>query len=90
MEHTPGSWRPIPYSSVVGAGVAAQPNPKENSIVLAMIPGADRDTANANARLMAAAPELLEALEGMVDSAKNHRIPLTGRARAVIAKVKEE
>ncbi len=42
----------------------------------------------ANARLIAAAPELLEVVEELVESAKNHRIPLTGRARAVVAKVK--
>ena len=43
----PTPWRPVPYSSVVGAGVAAQPDPKENSIVVAMIPGPDRATAEA-------------------------------------------
>ena len=44
----------------------------------------------ANARLLAAAPELLEALESMIASAKNHRIPLTEKARAAIAKAKEQ
>ena len=66
MAYTPGPWRPIPYSSMVGAGVAAQPNKDENSIVIAMSRGADRETANANACLMAAAPELLIALEWML------------------------
>jgi hypothetical protein len=44
----------------------------------------------ANAKLIAAAPELLEELERMVASAENNRIPLTGRARSVISKVKGE
>lgn len=43
-----------------------------------------------DARTIAAAEELLEALESMVASAKNHRIPLTEKARAAIAKVRME
>ncbi len=62
-EHTPGDWYTVAYSSVVGGGVWSQPDPKENPVCVAMIPGPDRSTVEANARLIAAAPDMLDALQ---------------------------
>jgi hypothetical protein len=70
VAHTAGEWRPTPYSSVVGAGVMAQPDPKQNSMVLAMVQGRTRAEAEANARLIAAAPDLLTELRATADAAR--------------------
>lgn len=50
--HTPGPWHISPYSSIVGIAVYG------DGIVIAGV-RADKPTAEANARLIAAAPELL-------------------------------
>lgn len=80
---TPTPWRPISYSSVVGASVVAQPDPKENSVTVAMIPGPDRATAESNAALIVHAVnrdhlfgELVEALEGMLGELHDGVTPL--------------
>lgn len=65
-EHTPGPWQANAYSSVVGLPVSAQPDPKENTIIICGVRG-DRATAEANARVIAAAPELLAALKELAD-----------------------
>ncbi len=49
--HTPGPWDAAPWSSVVGGGVFAQPDPKKNQVLLAQV----RST-HADSVLMAAAP----------------------------------
>lgn len=63
--HTPGRWRATPYSSVIGAGVMVQPDPARNSWVLAMVQGQSGPEAEANARLIAAAPDMLAALRAV-------------------------
>jgi outer membrane scaffolding protein for murein synthesis (MipA/OmpV family) len=60
-KHTAGEWEASPWSSSVGAGVFAQPDPAENTRMIAAVPG-EKEEAEANARLIASAPELLEAL----------------------------
>ena len=68
--YTPGPWKAAPFSSVVGCPITAQPDPKQNTIVVAGTRGAFgedyRGEIEANARLIASAPELLAALEGML------------------------
>jgi hypothetical protein len=66
-KHTPGPWKAAPYSSVVGCPVSAQPDKRKNTFVVAGVHGAaaeDDDErrleVEANARLIAAAPELLD------------------------------
>lgn len=88
MKHTPGPWVTSP-----------EPNGKEWVVdagpwgicVCAFAPGLG--TAEANARLIAAAPELLEALETLLGFVENKRFPDTiyvrnaiNEAEAVIAK----
>jgi hypothetical protein len=63
--HTKGPWTAGHFSSVVGLPVMAQPDPTSNSVVICGVRG-DRETAEANARLIAAAPDLLEALRSLV------------------------
>lgn len=66
--HTPGPWIAAPYSSVVGAPVVASPNGRSIANVTYFGLGGDfkyhDDESRANARLIAAAPSLLEAMEG--------------------------
>lgn len=68
--YTPGSWRAAPFSSVVGCPITAQPDPKKNTVIIAGVRGAFGDDyraeVEANARLIASAPELLEALESLM------------------------
>lgn len=63
--HTPGPWTACAYSGVVGIPVIAQPDPKENSVVICGVRG-DKGTAEANARLIATAPAML----GLLDRAE--------------------
>lgn len=73
MKHTPGPWRfytePQPNGCpIVGNG---------SGLMLAMLAHSvnypdQRDEANANARLIAAAPDLLEALQAVVSQLEGH------------------
>lgn len=64
MKHSPGPWVIVPENAADGSRAIAQINPKEGPIIaylpLCIMTKADID---ANARLIAAAPELLEALK---------------------------
>lgn len=60
-QHTPGPWEAGHYSSVVGLPVVAQPDPTQNTIIICGVRG-NREEAEANARLIAAAPDLFAAL----------------------------
>lgn len=60
--HTPGPWTANRYSSVVGLPVSAQPDPKQNTIIICGVRG-DRETAEANAHLIAASPDMLTELQ---------------------------
>jgi hypothetical protein len=62
---TPGPWKAAPFSSIVGWPISAQPDPKRNTVIIAGVHGFFgedyRAEVEANARLIAAAPELLAA-----------------------------
>ena len=95
MSHTPGPWiahpwscsyddprwRVIPLGSSGGAAGLAVVHPRWYT---------DEVTVAANARLIAAAPELLEVLQSIIDSVdKGHAVilvPIAANARAAIAK----
>lgn len=64
-KYTPGPWFvKYPYDEDIGeAGVAAKSPSSGREIVCARVWGRDEEAATANARLIAAAPELLEALD---------------------------
>lgn len=75
MKHTPGDWEYIKMTGRVVSG----------DVRICGINGFMSDTGNANARLIAAAPDLLEALENLVRSnAPEHVIA----AENAIAKAK--
>ena len=68
-KHTPGPWRPIPYGETIaiqsmtidgGNVVIVNPKGKTQS-------GIPNNQDRANARLIAAAPEMLEALERLLN-----------------------
>lgn len=65
-KHTPGPWRATNFSSVVGCPITAQPDKTKNTVVIAGVHGAAGDDyraeVEANARLIAAAPDMAEAL----------------------------
>lgn len=92
MSHTPGKW------NVVGGEVFSMDN---DARICQVFSGGDSQKllnkavssyeADANARLIAAAPELLEALERMLDECiiPNHRISdIEEKSRAAIAKAR--
>lgn len=98
-KHTPGPWE-VFSNSFIEAGVRAANNPygTDFEFRIAEVSGDWRDepkggAAAANARLIAAAPELLEALTAMVDahdrwlgSDRPDAKEAMKRARAAIAK----
>jgi len=51
---------------------------------------ANNSYAEANAHLIAAAPELLEALEAVIDYAPHEEFPFTAQVKAAIRKAKGE
>ena len=73
--HTPGPWQvdpdyPIDVQAKVGNQEVCTPFYKgcEGRTISPVTPVANEEEALANARLIAAAPELLEALEGLVNA----------------------
>ncbi len=92
--HTPGPWRVSNGGKGNTAVVTDREWPKGNAVCLVADPPChdgegfplSEDVVDANARLIAAAPALLEALEKLVELAEPHTT-FTGlkRARAVIA-----
>lgn len=77
VSHTPGPWS-VMAEEVLGAYGIATVVPATGSGVVCRVPGNDKtpDERDANARLIAAAPELLEALKQIKDDyeelARNH------------------
>jgi hypothetical protein len=74
-KHTPGTWTAFGTIAKCGLDVVAE-CPMELGGVYAI------DTAKANARLIAAAPELYEALRDMVESSQPPALAAEGIARA--------
>lgn len=66
-KHTPGPWRAVtvPYDSSAFY-IEARNAPDKRSPMVAHIPRSTVQPMEANARLLAAAPDLLEALEGLL------------------------
>jgi hypothetical protein len=62
MKHTPGPWEQMP-SGVMGSLSVWNP---QRALVVAMAGGMSAEEGLSNARLIAAAPELLEALQEFV------------------------
>lgn len=87
---TPGPYemdaRPIP-PAIEGAVHVYAPHGPDKMRLIAVVTG---DNAEANARLLAAAPDLLAALEAFVDCAPNIPEPLLSGARAAILAARGE
>lgn len=65
-KYTPAPWQAGKYSSIVGVPITAQPDKTKNTMVIVGTQQArSKEEAIANANLIAAAPELLEALEAV-------------------------
>ena len=96
--HTPGPWK-VDATGSEAAGWAFRIVGDANYAPLARINGVG-PTSAANARLIAAAPKLLEALEALLEDINHTRIPgiadsnnierSSGWARIVIAEAKGE
>lgn len=92
-KHTPGPWRAVkvPYDSSAFY-IKARNAPDKRSPMVAHIPRSTVQPMEANARLLAAAPELLEALELLSESCARLRAPgyppsdAENKARAAIVK----
>jgi len=82
VSFTPGPWQTKPESPYVPAQVWA------DGRQLAEVYGEDRATRKANARLMAAAPDLLEQLEALVVQIEWAGLIVPDGVYAVISKVK--
>lgn len=80
--HTPGPWSFPPWSSVVGSGVFAQPDPGRNTKMLAQV-----RSSVADARLMAAAPDMLTACKMALRALE---FDLTGDGKRDLAKLLTE
>lgn len=86
--HTPGPWRVIPANEAIHPWVVGYG--EGDSICDCAPPGPwiSDDTADANARLIAAAPELLEQLEAMIERFHGYQGMDFLGARAAIAKAR--
>ncbi len=89
-KHTPGPWLAVKYSKKrFGIG-------RQGDSAFAFLQGidvdADHPAMRANAALMAAAPELLEALEQAIAFMDGERTPINAlvHARSILAKAKGE
>ena len=86
--NTPGPWNPVLISKPSDrACVVTEKNEAGFAAWVCHVQTAHVETANANARLIAAAPELLEALIEMIDT-EDHGddMDIFNRARAAISK----
>jgi hypothetical protein len=78
-QFTPAPWHAGSFSSIVGVPVMAQPDPMKNTFnVCGVAAPVSREENIANARLIAAAPELYEALDAIVRSANQERVRTLG------------
>ncbi len=92
-QHTPGPWRWVPepdtaspwrdYGDLYSASSEVVLSGWENDFE-----GGVRVNSHADARLIATAPELLEALEGYISDCTNDECERCIKARSVIAKVR--
>lgn len=97
-QHTPGPWRVITAADENGLIIAAEKGRltyflSEVFFGFDLTFGPDRDEAESNARLIAAAPDLLEVLKEILDAtAYDHGGPidLYAKAEKIIAKSKGE
>jgi hypothetical protein len=69
MKHTPGPWQLLPRTEDLPAYVCKDANDKLNTEIAVIYRATD--DCDANARLIAAAPELLEALEACFSALNN-------------------
>lgn len=91
--HTPGPWQVLsPYTNRMVFPIGGPEDQDGNCSILGEVQsqGGSDETCSANARLIAAAPELLEACEAIADLANGqgrlNLIMVAGQARAAIAK----
>ena len=93
-KHTPGPWRYYTESQPDGCPIVGSGGPMVAMLAHSVNHPDQSDEANANAYLIAAAPELLEALECLLAAVEQHDTPLTDperiAARSAIAKAKGE
>ncbi len=75
-KHTPGPWRAMPYRKVNGA----------DGVEVCALQSRKIEVADANAHLIAAAPDMLEALENLVEQIDD--VALTAKATAAIKKAR--
>ena len=87
-KHTPGPWE-----TVGGLGVYTQDQPgKPVRQIVHNTKGADREEARANARLIAAAPEMLDLLRSIISHEDRNFITRSenAQARELIARIAEK
>lgn len=99
-KHTPGPWKVFDSKYSINPGINAHPDLTiitfgcKNEIYGIM--GRTHKEANANAQLIAAAPELLEALEGLMyigermEEESGETDPFIEKCRKIIAKAQGE
>jgi hypothetical protein len=94
-KHTPGPWFVVnigaddePMMSVKAARIAGQ-EPR-HEVAICATGDSPQEMEDANARLIAAAPELLEALEMLMDEATTDQNLAAIKALAAIAKARGE
>ena len=91
-QHTPGPWRSRELGSEGARIMPDYGDVRERGKTIADVRGRDTLTDFANARLIAAAPELLEACKGMIEWARRAKQANPGmeiaRAKAAIAKAR--
>lgn len=90
-EHTPGPWQAVEDALTTVRVVAVRPGTQVIERDICEFHFGAKDEEEANARLIASAPDLLAALKGLTDFLSGHRsksqvVALAREARAAIAK----
>ena len=85
-KHTPGPWRhePTNGAKLTYVAVSTVAGSNGNTVVIGQCAGPDKE---ANARLIASAPDLLEALEGLVAIAAPNIYPQPDKPDSAWAKL---
>ncbi len=92
--HTPGPWRVGDAGQTIFGPLSSNPSPVTIAQLPAQTPRCGQDERRANARLISAAPDLLEALQMAVNTVEcdsldksGERLPWYKAARLALAKV---
>lgn len=89
-QFTPGPWSSSPQNGIPGHCFVAQVWRPDDKSLARIEPTEPPEEASANARLIAAAPEMYELLERIADQCDDYLAPLSDEAKSILNKINNE